>query len=322
MLLDSQQIHIEISSRCVLKCPRCPRTELSLGNLNREIGLDTFQKAFPPQDLSSIREMIFCGHIGDPIYATDFLSVIRYIRDHSQIRVAIVTNGSYRKIEWWHELAGLLGTGDRITFSIDGWDQASNNLYRVNSDFESAIQAIQHVRKNSDCHITWSAIYFRFNQEHMHKIKDIAHEIGCDQFRAVMSTKFDGRYLVGGTDLLKPDKTSQSSVYETEVTHWGHRIDRQWIRPSHKGSPQWARCMNHKKEVFIDVDGLVLPCAWFGNGYHEHEFVRVNRDSLLIGNRTFLQIVNDPIWQHFRDILNKSDMLPEVCKIKCLNDQI
>ena len=45
-LLNHNRIHIEISSKCTLKCPRCPRTELKPELVNREISLLEFQRAF------------------------------------------------------------------------------------------------------------------------------------------------------------------------------------------------------------------------------------------------------------------------------------
>jgi MoaA/NifB/PqqE/SkfB family radical SAM enzyme len=56
-LLSHKRIHIELSSKCTLKCPRCPRTELNPDNLNREISLLEFQRAFSPDLLKEIQEI-------------------------------------------------------------------------------------------------------------------------------------------------------------------------------------------------------------------------------------------------------------------------
>ena len=76
MLFNYQSIHVELSSKCTLKCPRCPRTELKPEQLNREITLDEFQRAFSSDLLREIQEITFCGDVGDPIYARDFLPII------------------------------------------------------------------------------------------------------------------------------------------------------------------------------------------------------------------------------------------------------
>ena len=96
-MFNISDIHIEISSKCTLKCPRCPRTELNPANINQEFSLEEFKTAFPIEVLQKISRIVFCGDIGDPIYATEFVDIIRYIKTNSEIRLEIVTNGSYKK---------------------------------------------------------------------------------------------------------------------------------------------------------------------------------------------------------------------------------
>lgn len=318
MLLNPELVHVEISSKCVLKCPRCPRTELDLDSLNREITLERFQKGFPPAVLAQIKGMAFCGHIGDPIYATEFLDIIKYIRDHSSTRIRIITNGSYRKEHWWQNLGQILDPQDHVTFSVDGWDQASNDLYRVNNDFDSILSGIKTLRANSECRISWSAIYFRFNEDRMSKIEKLAKELGCDEFIAVKSSKFDGRYLVDGIDPLKPKNTAQTSIYENLITRLNDKKYVPLVRSNRSDAHPWARCMRHEKEVFVDVDGFVLPCPWFENGYQFHNFVLDNHDRLNIQNHTFIEILDSEIWEEFLELLN-GDNPPEICKLKCKN---
>ena len=96
-LLSHKRIHIELSSKCTLKCPRCPRTELHPNSLNREISATEFQRAFTTDLLKEIQEIMFCGDIGDPIYAQDFLPIVKYIKQTSpSLSLVIVTNGSYK----------------------------------------------------------------------------------------------------------------------------------------------------------------------------------------------------------------------------------
>lgn len=318
MLLNPKLVHIEISSKCVLKCPRCPRTELDLDSLNREITLAQFQKGFPPDVLDQIKGVAFCGHIGDPIYATEFLDIVKYIRDNSDTRIRIITNGSYRKERWWRNLGKLLDPHDHVTFSVDGWDQESNNLYRVNSDFNSIVLGIKTLRSSSQCRIAWSTIYFKFNEDRMADIEKVAKELGCDEFVAVKSSKFDGRYLVNGIDPLKPKNTAQTLIYESRNVDLSGRKSFLMIDSTQRGAHPWARCMRHEKEVFIDVDGLVLPCPWFENGYQFHDFIHDNRHRLNIHNHTFTEVLDSEIWNEFLALLN-SENPPEVCKLKCKN---
>lgn len=316
MLLNPKLVHIELSSKCVLKCPRCPRTELDLESLNREIVLAQFQKGFPPDVLARIKGMAFCGHIGDPIYATEFLGIVKYIKTNSATQLRIITNGSYRKEDWWRELGVLLDNRDHVTFSVDGWDQESNNLYRVNSDFNSIVLGVKTLRASSACQISWSSIYFQFNEDRISNIEKLAKDLGCDEFVAVKSSKFDGRYLVNGVDPLKPKNVARTSIYESQIISLtDKKSNLTHIAGGNRVHP-WARCVRHEKEVFVNVNGLVLPCPWFENSYQFHDFVLDNKDRLNIHNHTFIEILNSDIWKEFLDLLNGENP-PEICKLKC-----
>ena len=321
-MLNYRTVHLELSSKCVLKCPRCPRTELNLDTLNQEITLENFKSGFPVDVLIQIEHFIFCGDIGDPIYATEFLEIVEYIKQNSSSRIKITTNGSYKRAEWWQQLGCLLDYNDQVTFSIDGWDHSSNRQYRVNSDFDSIVLGIKTLRSTSECSIQWSAIYFSFNQDQIDTMRDLAQSLGCNRFRAVKSSKFDGRYLIDGIDQLRPANklVADTLIYETkvEVLNSNKYIP---IVPAVPDQPHaWAKCLNYQKDLFIGIDGIVQPCPWFNNGYQHNSFVKQHQDRLSIRNRSFFEIINDnQLWQELVDSFDSNPM--EICQIKCKNDQ-
>lgn len=321
-MLNYRTVHLELSSKCVLKCPRCPRTELNLDQINQEITLENFKSGFPVDVLIQIEHFIFCGDIGDPIYATEFLEIVEYIKQNSSSRIKITTNGSYKRAEWWQQLGCLLDYNDQVTFSIDGWNHESNRQYRINSDFDSIVLGIKTLRNTSECSIQWSAIYFSFNQDQIDTMRNLAQSLGCNRFRTVKSSKFDGRYLVDGIDQLRPANklVADTLVYETkvEVLNSNKYIP---IVPAVPDQPHaWAKCLNYQKDLFIGIDGVVQPCPWFNNGYQENSFVKQHQDRLSIRNRSFFEIINDnQLWQELIDSFDSNPM--EICQIKCKNDQ-
>jgi MoaA/NifB/PqqE/SkfB family radical SAM enzyme len=321
-LFSYQTVHIELSSKCVLKCPRCPRTELAFDTINQEVSLQDFIKGFPASTLDSIEQLLFCGDIGDPIYATEFLDIVAYIKNNSKIRLKIVTNGSYKKLQWWQQLGTMLDVNDCVTFSVDGWDNESNNKYRINSDFESIIAGIGALRNASACTIIWSTIYFSFNQEHIDLIRKTAADLGCNLFQTVKSSKFDHRYLVNNVDKLKPrlDLVAKNLVYDTSIEVLNANGHCALQKPQPVLPHAWARCLNYQKDLYIGVDGLLAPCPWFNNGYQTNDFVQQNRERLSIKNRSFFEILNDQeLWQ---ELLRRFDIdPPEICKLKCKNGQ-
>jgi len=318
-LLSLESVHIEISSKCTLKCPRCPRTELELDYLNQEITLSQFKTGFPINVIQQIKQIIFCGHTGDPIYATEFLEIVNYIKQNSNCRIHIITNGSYKKSNWWQELGRLLDATDRVTFSVDGWDNFSNNQYRINSDFNSIVDAVATLRQASPCYIIWSTIYFAFNFKKINDIKRLAQTLGCNEFKTVKSSKFDGDYSVNGIDMLKPDSkfVAETLVYEVESINLDHNYIP--ITRSTPDSPHpWAKCVNYEKDLFVSVTGLVFPCPWFDNGYQHNNFVDQNKDQLSLYNRPLDVIINDrELWNKLK-MRFESDPL-EICQLKCKN---
>ena len=315
-LLNASRIHIEISSKCTVKCPRCPRTELRPDSLNKEITLGEFKSAFDPTTLSKINDIVFCGDIGDPIYARDFLNICRYIKDNSNTIIRITTNGSYKSTEWWTELGQLLTANDRVTFSVDGVDQQTNEQYRVNSDYDSIINGMRSLRESSSCVMIWSAIYFNFNENLMDQIQQLAKSLGFNRFKAVRSSKFDQRYLINGIDPLKPklENVANGSPYEEEIVEF---IPYTNLSAPIRNYHPWARCLNWSKELFINVDGLVFPCPWFNNGYQSNDFVQKYKDKINIKTRTLTDILADPLWE---ELVKRFDDNPlNICQLKCKN---
>lgn len=318
MLFNIQELHIEISSKCTLKCPRCPRTELDLEHLNKEISVQEFQKSFSTELLDKVEKITLCGDVGDPIYAKDFLPIVEYIKQNSKVRLYIITNGSYKSSNWWECLGNLLDERDQIQFSIDGWDHNSNQQYRVNSDWESITQGARVFRQKSTAKMIWSTIYFNFNEDRIDQIEKTARDLGFDVLETVKSSKFDGKYLVNGVDLLKPKQIAKTSQYERSMT----LLNRPLVASTQRQNTQqhaWAKCLNHQKQLFINVEGLVFPCPWFNSGYHINEFVQRNKDKITIKTRSLLEILNDPVWQ---ELVNSFDHNPlQVCQMKCKNAQ-
>jgi MoaA/NifB/PqqE/SkfB family radical SAM enzyme len=193
-------------------------------------------------------------------------------------------------------------------------------MYRVNSDFDSISKGARSLRAVSACTMHWSSIFFRFNEDRVEDIRDVAKTLGFDSFGMVKSTKFDGRYLIDGQDLLKPAKQMHVSGFTVYDKGTVERLGQRSI-PIHlvkqKDVHSWAKCLNWRKEMFINVEGLVFPCPWFNSGYQENDFVEKHKDRISIKTRSLMDILNDPIWQ---ELITRFEVMPlEVCKIKCKN---
>lgn len=220
-----------------------------------ELSLDFIKTHWPKSRVNQMERLLLCGGEGDPIYNSSFLEIVNYFKTTKpELEIVIVTNGSYRQESWWQELKGILNAYDSLVFSIDGWDQDSNQQYRVNCDWDSIVRAVQIMSK-SRALVHWSTILFRFNQGNIEKIRRLAKELGADRHTLVKSSLFGyriHRYIDStlGYDPLEPDKSYLNSLdYHSKSfvvlsdkqgkRSQFHRMHRQWLSDIKERARDW-----------------------------------------------------------------------------------
>jgi MoaA/NifB/PqqE/SkfB family radical SAM enzyme len=308
MTLATWHFHIEISSKCTLRCPRCARQEVPDGLVNTELDLEFFRRNFTPEFVrANVEKITFCGDDGDPIYAHDLIPVIQYIKSIKPVEIVIVTNGSHKKVSWWNNLGQCLDEQDSVHFSIDGYNNASNNLYRVNSDYDSIVAGLTALRAASQCQIVWAAIAFKFNEHQIDTMKKIAKQLGVDRFQLTKSTKFGSVYPSYGVD--DPLEPSVKFVSGT------HRFEREVVALSDAGEWQEIPLTNLKlfnqtksrnditplceignKGLYIDARGRLFPCCWVANRYNHNSDWQQQAENFNLHNRTLADSITDPFW--------------------------
>jgi MoaA/NifB/PqqE/SkfB family radical SAM enzyme len=309
MTLATWHFHIEISSKCTLHCPRCARQEVPESLINTELDLEFFKRNFTPDFVTrNVEKITFCGDDGDPIYAHDLIAVIRYIKEIKPVEFVIITNGSHKKTSWWQELAQCLTRKDSIHFSIDGYDQASNNQYRINSDYASIISGIQTVREHSACKIVWAAIAFKFNENHLDHMRSQAQALGVDEFQLTKSTKFGVVYpIYGTTDILQPSTKfiSGSHRFERETTVLNRsdinyqqlhqkNLDLYNLTQTHNGITPLCKIGN--KGLYIDAQGRLFPCCWVANRYNHNSEWQQLANNFNLNQKLLQDVLNDNFW--------------------------
>jgi MoaA/NifB/PqqE/SkfB family radical SAM enzyme len=320
--------HIEISSKCTLRCPRCARQEVPHSLVNTELDFDFFERNFKPDFVKQhVRKITFCGDDGDPIYAHDLIPVIAYFKSiQSDIEIVIVTNGSHKSEYWWKSLALQLGNTDSVHFSIDGWDNKSNNQYRVNSDYNSIIAGVKTLRAHSRCQIIWAAIAFKFNQKYIQHMKNQALDLGFDRFQLTKSTKFGSVYAHYGTkDSLEPMPAliSQSHRFEREVYEFQNRARTAW--PINLEKYQNTTIVNGvkplcaigNKGLYISAQGQLFPCCWVANRYEHNEEWQQLGNQFDLKKRDLMSVLADPFWS-----TKFQSYAWQECQTKCAADQV
>jgi MoaA/NifB/PqqE/SkfB family radical SAM enzyme len=324
MSLATWHFHIEISSKCTLRCPRCARQEVPDSLVNTELDLEFFKRNFTPEFiLSNVEKITFCGDDGDPIYAHDLISVIQYIKSIKPVEIVIITNGSHKKSPWWNELGSTLDETDSIHFSIDGWDDVSNNQYRVNSDFSSILEGIKTLRKSSRVQLIWASIAFKFNEDHVDIMREVALSLGMNRFQLTKSTKFSSVYP--GYGLVDPLEPSSKFVSKS------HRFERDSIelmqtsypaKVHHKNIMMFDQiksrnditplCEIGNKGLYIDARGRLFPCCWVANRYNHNSEWQQLADQFNLHRNTLKNVLADEFWEKEFQTFRWHE-----CKTKC-----
>jgi MoaA/NifB/PqqE/SkfB family radical SAM enzyme len=344
--------HLEPSAVCALKCPRCPRVEHpDTPWLNKNMSLEFF-KSFMTEDMlrNNVKRLTMCGDVGDPIYCPDYLDIYEYVKNvDPTIHIFTITNGSHKKTEWWERFASLANEYDSINFSIDGYNDETNNLYRVNSKWDSIINGIKTMRANNqEVFLNWAAIVFSFNQDHLDYIKDMATNLGMDQLQITKSTKFDHKYpgaYPGDTLEPRPEWISSSHRYERHTIDLSGRVQNrndymdtnelmyQNIKSKYANSPITPLCEIGNRGVYVNAEGVLFPCSWVSFPYtsltHESKtikwddsFFAQHRDQMNLRNRPFDSIINDPLWNKCSAGWSDPSKTWVECSHKCQTQQV
>ena len=243
-------LELELTSKCALKCLRCART-LQKGTYNiTELPLNIIKKRLHSDILKGLNSITLSGNYGDPIYHKHLPDILKYLKSQN-CKIDMETNGSGKKTNFWKEITSILDSKDSITFSVDGLKD-TNHIYRINSKWDSIQQAMEIVSK-SKVQTDWKFIVFKHNQHQIEKAQQFAKSLGIFHFIIVKSSLFGETFKnKEGLDPLKPSA--------------------KWI----KSSP--ASCHSNNQKViypqcliknlhYISAEAYYFPCCWVGH-YH------------------------------------------------------
>lgn len=261
-------LHVEVTSRCTLACPRCERTNFmdKFGKNNfsiNDIDIDNFIK-FIDFKVDSIN---FCGNLGDPIYHKNFLQLVKLTKNRTN-SINITTNGSRRNKSWWNELVSILDERDELTFSVDGTPKNFTN-YRINADWDSIKTGID-VCTSSKVTTTWKYIPFSFNEDNINEAQQLSNDLGIDNFKLDPSDRWNVN------DNLRPKKNFIGPKDKTKQKYKTGILQEIVINPE---------CSNNKMH-YISADGFYAPCCyskhynfWYKSKWWKNK-VRIEDNSL------------------------------------------
>jgi hypothetical protein len=215
----------------------------------------------------------FGGNYGDPIYHPNFVSMVQAFKQR-KAQVIIVTNGSYKKPEWWQELTLFLDKNDLVVFSVDGIPE-NFTQYRTNADW-SSIQAAMTICAQAQCSTAWKFIPFSFNQNSIDQARVLSQQLGIDHFEISPSDRFDKQ-----TEHLKPVNNLL-----------GERFNNQQSWTNGNGSVGVdAKCAAGDQH-FVTAEGFYSPCCYMADHrfYYKNQFGK-NKSEYDIRNTTLSAIL-------------------------------
>ncbi len=125
------KLYANITNKCPCACVFCIRknSDSIMGNdslwLEHEPDYDEIIAAFEAFDKTGITDLVFCGY-GEPMSRSDMLlKVARYVKEHTQMKIRINTNGLVDFINPAFDVYSMRYIIDSISISLNAPDPES-----------------------------------------------------------------------------------------------------------------------------------------------------------------------------------------------------
>jgi MoaA/NifB/PqqE/SkfB family radical SAM enzyme len=339
--IDGINVFLDVSTYCNAGCPQCHRT--SKNGLGKEDwlplirwDLETFKKAFPPEEIERVHTFKFCGTWGDPVMCKELYEMCEYIIANSWARISIDTNGSIRNSEWWWNLGVMCGHRLDVVFAIDGINQEMHEKYRRFTDLSKVLDNMEMLSQTR-ARAQSQTILFGHNQNYKTEIMDLVREHGSVHHSFVISDRFAEKQ--GETE------TQSFFINENGEEEYLERAQQQMLTEGKisgtdksvhddKITCRWGRPRN---EIVVNPDGQVLPCCFHANGHyrylftngyygkeiHHHELYKdeynVNLKKYNILHTPLSEIINSDWYQKQLPNSMLGDNANRVCERQCSN---
>ena len=173
-----RQTNVDITYRCPLQCPFCHRQEQNyhlMREVSKDISLDNFIKIIKFTDA----KINMCGQASDPIYHPNFLELLKQSSIYTNKQFTISTNGTRKTTDWWKEAFSMSKTNVHWIFGLDGTDQETANIYRINTNFDE-VWNVMMFGLSMNVNVVWQFIVFQHNEHQIELAKAMAKKNGLN----------------------------------------------------------------------------------------------------------------------------------------------
>jgi radical SAM protein with 4Fe4S-binding SPASM domain len=282
-------VSIEPTNRCNLRCPECPSGNDTLKRNRGFMDRAMFNSVI--DQLSPQLLYLTLYFEGEPFLHPDFFDFVNYAASKG-IFVATSTNGHFldRASAEKTVRSGL----HKLIISLDGYDQASYEKYRIGGDFGKVIDGLKNLaearqRLNSKRpEIELQCLLFSANENRKSEIRRLGKESGAD--RVVFKTAQFYDYEKGNPMMpLKKVHTRYSRDRNGNLRLKAHQPNSCFR--------MWSSCV-------ITWDGLVVPCCFDKDGDHVFGDLKIEK---------FRDIWRSPKSENFRNIILKRRKSVDIC---------
>ncbi len=194
--LPPKYLHIELSTHCNAACPLCPRyyegTNIVRPDLElTSITLENFKKYFPDNTIKQLYKILFCGTMGDPMMAKECYEIFEHVwKLNAHCQQTVHSNGGLRNPAFWRKMGHLFKHDKmKMVFSIDGLED-TNHIYRRGVEWKKVMENAQAFISVGG-HATWEFLIFRHNEHQVEEARQLAKEMGFENFLAKRALGFD-----------------------------------------------------------------------------------------------------------------------------------
>lgn len=315
---ELRHLHLEISSKCNARCPRCPRNfygfpypdDFEEANLT----LEQLQQLVPVDTLAGVTEVLVNGNYGDFVMNPQAIEIVTWIRANQpkHSKIIISTNGSARDRKFWAALAGISNV--EVWFCLDGLAD-THHLYRQDTDFNLILSNAGEFIRNGG-YAVWNFTVFDHNQHQVEQARDLARDLGFLQFETRINTRNDGPvYDRQGHKVFAIGSGNPSRLPESVDVEYARRRPDRWLAP---GRTQIKCEAAQQKSAYIGAGGAVTPCCYFdlsrpSNSYGHIPLRDAYQDKLL---PSIHSLARDQSW--FPEVRESWQSQPHlVCKFFC-----
>jgi|TARA_R110001606_G_scaffold17956_5_gene68591 hypothetical protein len=236
-----------------------------------ELTLDDCIDMFPPDFISQLNTMYMCGNLGDPISASDTLEIFEWFRDcNDEMWLSMNTNAGARSVEWWQQLAKIIGKNGVVIFSVDGLEE-TNHLYRQGVKWE-LVERNMKAFINAGGRARWDYLIFEHSECDVERAEQLAKEWGVEKF----IKKKTGRFISATSEKKETHQGKNRKGAETQVLAKPKKAEHQnlellkqaEIEKTYGSMKQYydtakINCKVAKdKNIFITAEGILMPCCW------------------------------------------------------------